>query len=85
MVDRGDVRKSSGGVKSPLPTAIATVCISGTLEEKLHAASEAGFDGIEIFERISSLPRSAPRPCEQVAPIWALPLTSTSRLETSIR
>ena len=50
MVDRGDVRKSNDGVKSPLPTAIATVCISGTLEEKLHAASEAGFDGIEIFE-----------------------------------
>jgi 4-hydroxyphenylpyruvate dioxygenase len=50
MVDREDVRESHGGVKSPLPTAIATVCISGTLEEKLHAASEAGFDGIEIFE-----------------------------------
>ena len=50
MVDRGDVRKSNGGVKSPLPTAIAAVCISGTLEEKLHVASEAGFDGTEIFE-----------------------------------
>ncbi|TFV88914.1 sugar phosphate isomerase/epimerase and 4-hydroxyphenylpyruvate domain-containing protein [Blastococcus sp. CT_GayMR16] len=29
---------------------IATVCLSGTLEDKLAAASGAGFDGIEIFE-----------------------------------
>ena len=31
-------------------TSIATVCLSGTLTEKLHAAAEAGFDGVEIFE-----------------------------------
>ncbi len=30
--------------------SIATVCLSGTLEEKLSAAAEAGFDGVEIFE-----------------------------------
>jgi 4-hydroxyphenylpyruvate dioxygenase len=30
--------------------AIATVCLSGTLEDKLQAAAEAGFDGLEIFE-----------------------------------
>jgi 4-hydroxyphenylpyruvate dioxygenase len=42
---------------SPVPsptgtplTAIATVCISGTLEDKLAAAAAAGFDGVEIFE-----------------------------------
>ena len=29
---------------------IATVCISGTLEDKLVAAAAAGFDGVEIFE-----------------------------------
>lgn len=29
---------------------IATVCISGTLEDKVAAAAAAGFDGIEIFE-----------------------------------
>ena len=29
--------------------SIATVCLSGTLEEKLDAASAAGFDGVEIF------------------------------------
>jgi 4-hydroxyphenylpyruvate dioxygenase len=33
-----------------LRTAIATVCLSGTLEEKLPAAAAAGFDGVEIFE-----------------------------------
>ncbi len=32
-------------------TSIATVCLSGTLEEKLRAASAAGFDGVEIFEQ----------------------------------
>ncbi|THV36380.1 sugar phosphate isomerase/epimerase and 4-hydroxyphenylpyruvate domain-containing protein [Glycomyces buryatensis] len=30
--------------------SIATVCLSGTLEDKLIAAAEAGFDGVEIFE-----------------------------------
>ncbi|MFB9324199.1 sugar phosphate isomerase/epimerase family protein, partial [Cryptosporangium minutisporangium] len=33
-----------------LRTALATVCLSGTLEDKLVAASDAGFDGVEIFE-----------------------------------
>jgi 4-hydroxyphenylpyruvate dioxygenase len=31
-------------------TSIATVCLSGTLVEKLHAAAAAGFDGVEVFE-----------------------------------
>ena len=31
-------------------TSIATVCLSGTLSDKLHAAAEAGFGGVEIFE-----------------------------------
>lgn len=30
--------------------AIATVCLSGTLEDKLTAAARAGFSGIEVFE-----------------------------------
>lgn len=30
--------------------AIATVCLSGTLEDKLIAAAHAGFDAIELFE-----------------------------------
>jgi 4-hydroxyphenylpyruvate dioxygenase len=29
---------------------IATVSLSGTLEEKLEAAADAGFDGVELFE-----------------------------------
>jgi 4-hydroxyphenylpyruvate dioxygenase len=29
---------------------IATVCLSGTLEQKLTAAAHAGFEGVEIFE-----------------------------------
>lgn len=33
-----------------LPTGIATVCLSGTLDDKLNAAAGAGFDGVEIFE-----------------------------------
>jgi 4-hydroxyphenylpyruvate dioxygenase len=33
-----------------LRTALATVCVSGTLEDKLDAAAAAGFDGVEIFE-----------------------------------
>jgi 4-hydroxyphenylpyruvate dioxygenase len=33
-----------------LRTAIATVSLSGTLEEKLDAAAAAGFDAIELFE-----------------------------------
>src|SRR4051794_17499641 len=30
--------------------SIATVCLSGTLEDKLTAAAAAGFDAVEIFE-----------------------------------
>jgi 4-hydroxyphenylpyruvate dioxygenase len=30
--------------------SIATVCVSGTLDDKLAAAAAAGFDGIELFE-----------------------------------
>jgi 4-hydroxyphenylpyruvate dioxygenase len=34
----------------PFETSIATVCLSGTLPEKLEAISNAGFDAVEIFE-----------------------------------
>jgi 4-hydroxyphenylpyruvate dioxygenase len=33
-----------------LPKSIATVCLSGTLPDKLEAAALAGFQGVEIFE-----------------------------------
>ncbi|HEX5812602.1 MAG TPA: TIM barrel protein [Pseudonocardia sp.] len=35
---------------APPRTAVATVCLSGTLDDKLVAAAAAGFDGVEIFE-----------------------------------
>jgi 4-hydroxyphenylpyruvate dioxygenase len=38
------------GSAASRPTAIATVCLSGTLEDKLSASAAAGFDGVEIFE-----------------------------------
>ncbi len=31
-------------------TSVATVCLSGSLTEKMHACAAAGFDGVEIFE-----------------------------------
>jgi 4-hydroxyphenylpyruvate dioxygenase len=34
----------------PFRRSVATVCLSGTLEDKLAAASAAGFHGIEVFE-----------------------------------
>jgi sugar phosphate isomerase/epimerase len=34
----------------PIRLAIATVCLSGTLEDKLAAAAAARFHGVEIFE-----------------------------------
>ncbi|MEV4899964.1 TIM barrel protein [Citricoccus sp. NPDC055426] len=41
---------SSPGVTRMQKTSIATVCLAGTLEEKMRAAAEAGFHGIEVFE-----------------------------------
>ncbi|MBC9176199.1 bifunctional sugar phosphate isomerase/epimerase/4-hydroxyphenylpyruvate dioxygenase family protein [Pseudoroseomonas ludipueritiae] len=35
----------------PLPKSIATVCLSGTLPDKLEAAANAGFAGVEVFEQ----------------------------------
>ncbi|BBY26907.1 sugar phosphate isomerase/epimerase and 4-hydroxyphenylpyruvate domain-containing protein [Mycolicibacterium sediminis] len=37
-------------VPKPHVKTIATVCLSGTLDDKLVAAAHAGFDGIELFE-----------------------------------
>lgn len=46
-------------------TSIATVCISGSLGEKLTAIAAAGFDGFELFE--SDLVTSRMSPAELVA------------------
>lgn len=49
-------------------TSIATVCLSGTLEQKLRASADAGFDGVEIFEPDFTASRSSP---EQIAEMAA--------------
>ncbi|MEV6898473.1 TIM barrel protein [Amycolatopsis sp. NPDC051372] len=41
---------SSTEARTEFRRAIATVCLSGTLEDKLTAAAAARFDGVEIFE-----------------------------------
>ena len=41
---------TAAGHDRGIKRAIATVCLSGILEDKLDAASAAGFDGVEIFE-----------------------------------
>src|SRR5262249_42605929 len=47
----GWMRTSNGQYwRSPMQTAIATVCLSGVLHEKLEAIAEAGFKGVEMFE-----------------------------------
>ena len=57
-------------VSPRLPTSIATVCLSGTLPDKLEAASSAGFDGIEIFENdlltFDGSPGDVRRMCEDL-------------------
>jgi 4-hydroxyphenylpyruvate dioxygenase len=40
----------AGGGPARAQRSIATISLSGTLEEKLGAAASAGFDGVEIFE-----------------------------------
>ena len=45
----GTRRRGRGG--RLMRTGIATVCLSGTLREKMQACAVAGFDGIEIFEQ----------------------------------
>ncbi|MGJ7908322.1 bifunctional sugar phosphate isomerase/epimerase/4-hydroxyphenylpyruvate dioxygenase family protein [Actinopolyspora sp. H202] len=37
-------------VNNPVRKTIATVCLSGMLDDKLRASAAAGFDGVEIFE-----------------------------------
>ena len=39
---------------------IATVCLSGTLEDKLAAAGAAGYDGVEVFENDLIVSPSSP-------------------------
>lgn len=51
-----------------VPTSIATVCLSGTLEDKLDAVAAAGFDGVEVFEPdFVASPLSAPQIAQRAA------------------
>jgi 4-hydroxyphenylpyruvate dioxygenase len=53
-----------------LPKSIATVCLSGSLPDKLEAAAAAGFDGVEIFENdlltFDGTPAEVRRMCEDL-------------------
>ena len=63
--------------------SIATVCLSGTLDEKLEAAAAAGFDGVEIFEPdllSSPLRPSEVREQRRVARAEHRPLPAVPRL-----
>ena len=51
--------------------AIATVCLSGTLEDKLDAVGAAGFDGVEIFENDLIASSSTPAEVRSAVPTWA--------------
>lgn len=46
--ERGDAMRS--GPAARVRTSVATVSLSGSLEDKLTAIAEAGFDGFEVFE-----------------------------------
>ncbi|MFV0575054.1 MAG: bifunctional sugar phosphate isomerase/epimerase/4-hydroxyphenylpyruvate dioxygenase family protein [Vibrio sp.] len=50
-----------------MKTGIATVSISGSLSEKFHAAAEAGFDGVEIFENDLTQSNLSPKQVKQLA------------------
>jgi 4-hydroxyphenylpyruvate dioxygenase len=47
--------------------AIATVCMSGTIEDKLAAAAQAGFDGVEVFENDLITSQLSPRDLAKMA------------------
>lgn len=53
-----------------LPKSVATVCLSGSLPDKLEAAAAAGFGGIEIFENdlltFDGTPAEVRRMCEDL-------------------
>ncbi|NAZ87118.1 sugar phosphate isomerase/epimerase and 4-hydroxyphenylpyruvate domain-containing protein [Kineococcus indalonis] len=46
----GRAPAAGDGGTHELRTSIATVCLAGTLDEKLRAVAAAGFDAVEVFE-----------------------------------
>ena len=76
--------------------SIATVCLSGTLDDKLVAAAHAGFDGIELFEPdligSTSSPKRIRARCEELGlqillyqPFRDLDSTDPARFEQNLR
>jgi 3-dehydroshikimate dehydratase len=85
---------NAGSPRSRL--AVATVCLPGTLDEKLAAAAEAGFDGVELFEPDLVDSRLAPAEIrvrcaelglriEAYQPIRDLDSTDPARAEANLR
>jgi sugar phosphate isomerase/epimerase/4-hydroxyphenylpyruvate dioxygenase-like putative hemolysin len=64
-----DRASTPGGAARAAPRLlISTVCLSGTLEDKLNAAAAAGFHGVEIFENdLVMSPWSPGRVCHEAA------------------
>jgi 4-hydroxyphenylpyruvate dioxygenase len=82
--------------RTSLQKTVATVCMSGTLDDKLVAASHAGFRGIELFEpdlvASKSTPTEIRRRCEDLKlgidlyqPFRDLDSTDNRRFELNLR
>lgn len=63
--------------------AIATVCMPGTLADKLGAAAEAGYKGIEIFENDLTYFDGRPEDVRGLAGSLGLEMLRRSRFVTS--
>ena len=59
----------------PLPKSIATVCLSGSLPDKMEAAASAGFQGVEIFEQDLLTHDSPPQGVREMAADLNLAIT----------
>ncbi|MEE3851000.1 TIM barrel protein [Gordonia sp. LSe1-13] len=67
-VEVSSTRSAASPEPAGLPrTSIATVCLAGTLEQKLDAAAAAGFDGVEVFEPDLVASPAAPRDVARAA------------------
>ena len=66
-----------------MKTSIATVSLSGSLTEKLHACAAAGFDGVEMFEPDLIANDHSPEEIRALAAGWVCRSTCTSRFATS--
>jgi 4-hydroxyphenylpyruvate dioxygenase len=80
----------------PRTKTIATVCLSGTLEDKIVAAAHAGFDGIELFEpdlvASTSSPKQIRERCDELGlsivlyqPFRDLDSTDPEQFERNLR